>query len=253
MIKQLDNYFFTQFLEPGEHIDDVVHHHWWALVKPLSTVIIFGITVPILGMWVFGGKYTIYVGFLWLLIGIGYLIFHLIDWFYDAIVLTNSNILDIEWKGVFHKLANRISYEHVDSVSYTIKGVFPTVFQFGDLIISTTGEGEKGLEKTGNVREIQKTILTACDKAKAAKGQNETDAFKKVIKALISEHGSEDMEEEIEPTSESEEEIINQELDEKEKSEPKSVMILQTRSIEQPVLADVKSSTKRRKRKTKKK
>lgn len=253
-ISNLDKYFFTQFLEPEEKINLVIHHHWWALVKPLLTTAIFGISIPILGMWVFSGRYTIPIGILWLFVGIGYLIYHLIDWFYDAIVLTDSNILDIEWKGVFHKIANRISYDHIDSVSYTVKGVFPTLFHFGDLIISTTGEGEKGMIMTRDVREIQKIILAACEEVKEAKGENETEALKKAIKALLSgqEAPDEEHEESIEIQADHAEDVMEEESEDAN-LDTTSVMILETKSIEDkvPVTKSVskKKVTNRSKRK----
>jgi len=219
-MNKIEEYFFNRFLYPKEEIEYIIHRHPWALFSPLLKVTTFGILMPLLLGWVFAGEYMIYVSSLWLLIGIAYFVYEFVDWYYDVILLTTENILDIEWKGLFHKTANRINYDNVEGVSYKIEGAIPTLFKFGDLSIQTMSEGEKGLGKTSNVREVQKTILNKRDEIVTKKSESDTEVLKKAMKAII----AGEMGQEID------EEAVSTEPDQTE-MKGKPVIILETKEI----------------------
>jgi uncharacterized membrane protein YdbT with pleckstrin-like domain len=188
-MQKYDQKIFSSYLEPQEVILDVIHRHWYALLKNASKSIVFGMVTPIILFWIYSTPKVFVVSALWCIIGLLYLVYSFFDWYLDAIILTDQNLLDIEWNGFFNKLANRIGYVHIESVSYTIQGVIPTFFGFGDLHIATHNEGDKGLKIVSNVREMQQLILNKRDEFVASKSSTDSDALKKALKAFIREGG----------------------------------------------------------------
>jgi len=199
-MNQFDLKAFEPFLDPDEVIEEVIHKHWIALLGDFLKTTLFGIIVPLLMVFIFPSPKFMLVGSLWLIIGILYLVYNFFDWYLDAILLTNEYILDIEWNGFFDKLADRIKYEYVESASYTIQGMFPTFFGYGELHIFTHHEGDKGLKHCANVRTIQKMVLSKRDEIMARQDSDDSESFKKALKAFIKSGGmlEEDISENIE-------------------------------------------------------
>lgn len=204
-MNNFDVYIFQSFLDPDEKIENVIHKHWFALLKAFSKTTLFGIIVPILLISMFPTAKIVLVGMLWCMIGIGYFVYNFFDWYLDAILLTNEYILDIEWNGFFHKLANRIKYEYLESVSYDIQGALPTFLGFGSLQIYTHHEGEKGLKYCADVRAMQKLVLNKRDEILARVDTDDAETLKKALKAFIKEGGML-----IEEKKEKEEKTINE-------------------------------------------
>lgn len=185
----IDQHAFNTFLDPDETILEVIHKHWFSLIAEVVKASLFGIITPLVLLWIIPNPRMLAVVIIWIIIGIGWVIYDFFDWYLDAIVLTDQNFLDIEWNGFFEKTANRINYEHLESASYVIKGVIATFFGFGDLTISTHNMGDKGLTHTRNVREMQKLVLNMRDKFVSEQSKSDTDDLKRALRAFIREGG----------------------------------------------------------------
>ena len=42
-------------------------------------------------------------------------------------LITNKGVIDLEWKGWFHRTSARILYSDIEAASYEIKGIMPTL------------------------------------------------------------------------------------------------------------------------------
>lgn len=58
----------------------------------------------------------------------------------NRIIITNDNVTQITQVGLFHRRISEISMGNVEDVSVRQKGIFQTVFNFGQLHIETAGE-----------------------------------------------------------------------------------------------------------------
>lgn len=75
-------------------------------------------------------------------------------WSVNAFVLTNERIIDVDQHGFFTTEVSSAAYGKIQDVSFSIRGLWPTVFKIGRLEIQTAGSDLR-LELTG-VREPQR-------------------------------------------------------------------------------------------------
>ncbi len=136
---------------PDEKILYVLHRHWFNIATHflvLGLVIIFsllslGITPYIFSQigagvtstslwWFFMSAFLL---FLWL-----YIFFVWIDYYFDVWVITNERIINIEQKSMFTRVISEVTLTRVQDVTAKIEGFFPTLFDFGDILVQTAGE-----------------------------------------------------------------------------------------------------------------
>lgn len=111
----------------------------------------------------------------------------------NAFILTDSRIIDVDQRGLFHKVVSETTFDKVQDVSYVVKGVGPTIFQYGSVVVTTAG-GAANLEMQG-VRwpqRVQELIVGLQREATAGPGEehlsaDELLAMVKKIKAGVGE------------------------------------------------------------------
>lgn len=59
-------------------------------------------------------------------------------WKYNCFVVTNKKIVDIDQKGLFHKVVSEVPYAKVLDISYQSKGVMQSLLGIGDITITTS-------------------------------------------------------------------------------------------------------------------
>ena len=62
-----------------------------------------------------------------------------IDYYFDIVIVTNKRIVDIHQRGLFSRDVDELDLLHVEDVSARVKGVFPTIFHYGDVHVQTAG------------------------------------------------------------------------------------------------------------------
>ena len=72
-------------------------------------------------------------------IGVIYGLRLLVLWYWNAFVITNQRIMDIDQQGFFERMVSVAPLERIQDVSYAIRGFWGTVFRFGMLGIQTAG------------------------------------------------------------------------------------------------------------------
>lgn len=77
---------------------------------------------------------SVYYLFIWLSV---FTIF--IDYYLDIWIVTNQRIIDIEQKGLFNHVVAEQTLEMVQDVSSTVKGVIPTLLDYGNVVIQSAG------------------------------------------------------------------------------------------------------------------
>lgn len=75
--------------------------------------------------------------FIWLFIGHVFL-----DFFLDVWIVTNRRIINIEQKALFSRTIAEHELSRIQDVSASIKGIIPSLFNYGSVIVQTAGEHE---------------------------------------------------------------------------------------------------------------
>lgn len=78
---------------------------------------------------------TIYYGFLWIITFIEW-----IDYYLDIWIITDQRILDIQQRGLFHRVSAELDLKRVQDITSTVDGPWQTFFQYGDIQLQTASE-----------------------------------------------------------------------------------------------------------------
>ena len=171
---------FQKYLQENEKIFYIVHRHFFSILKPLIGRIFWYFIIPLLLYFGIKTLFSIYADQLinitskipwdnkypWYLIGIimfiGFIkiIHSYFNWYDDVIILTDKNLIYINWKGVFNKETIRLNYEDIQSVQVHIKGFLQNTFKYGHLEVETSNETtDTILSDAVNPSEAQSKIM----------------------------------------------------------------------------------------------
>lgn len=64
----------------------------------------------------------------------------IIDYHLDVWIITNERLVFIELKGLFNRKVSSVHFRNVQDVSVEVKGVLPTLLNYGNLQVQTAGE-----------------------------------------------------------------------------------------------------------------
>lgn len=109
-----------------------------------------------------------------------------IDFYYDISIVTDRRLIDIDQSALFSREINELALEDVQDVSSVNRGIASSVFDFGDVLIETSGAERRlfTFNKVLHPREIASVILDLAEQAttRAAESHIEpTGATKGVI------------------------------------------------------------------------
>jgi len=84
-----------------------------------------------------------------------------ISYYYDIYIVTKDTIVDITQVGFFGRKISQLSLLRVQDVTSSIKGILPTLFAYGDVLVETAGERSETflLAAVANPQEFSAKIL----------------------------------------------------------------------------------------------
>ncbi len=126
-----------------EKILCVWRHHPVTLFKPALRSLAF-MVLPIL--------ITIITGFSWLsniflfglfivivLMCLTYAASEWVSWYNDIYILTSYRVIDVQQEGFFHRTFKEASLSRIQDITYEVKGVMASVFNYGLVEVQTAG------------------------------------------------------------------------------------------------------------------
>jgi hypothetical protein len=137
----------------GEKILKVLHRHWFNVItKFLLIFLMIGLLLAsYLITSFFFDAFTqqalinlttfirsLFFTFLWLLFFVIW-----IDYYFDVWIVTNERVVNIEQKGLFTRVVSELELEKIQDVTTDVRGVIPTLLNYGNLLIQTAGEKER--------------------------------------------------------------------------------------------------------------
>lgn len=159
-IMNISDYLSKQ-LQPGEEVIRIVRRHKITMSSGVGLGSVLILTDFFLIAWWFqhrswGGLAFTLMAMLaiWIIIRSVYL------WQHNVLAITNRRIIDIDQRGWFERNVAEAPIEKIQDVRYTIRGLWPTIFRFGTIVIQTAGsETNLELEAVQHPVELQQLIL----------------------------------------------------------------------------------------------
>ncbi len=180
----VNNFLFTNYLEDGEDILLVCHKHIWVHRKVLTKEFLLGIALPVLFYFIYPPLIALWG--LWFFVGILRFIYNIADWFYDAWLITNMSIIDVEWNGFFSRQSSRIEYHTIDGIQYMVQGFWPTILNYGQVQLQQVGGAIiVSLKDATNPRKVEREVLRVQEKVIKDKSQREHEALKDILAGLV--------------------------------------------------------------------
>ncbi|MEK7643974.1 MAG: PH domain-containing protein [Patescibacteria group bacterium] len=62
---------------------------------------------------------------------------HFVDYYLDLWIITNDRVIDIDQRGLFNRVITELDLFRIQDVTTVVKGFFPTVFKYGNIILTT--------------------------------------------------------------------------------------------------------------------
>ena len=154
------NILYRSHLNPGEKILYIAHVHPFTVYKQFLKYFSFGIALPGLFYLMMPPFWMVWAG--WAGIGAIYMIFFFLDWYYDALLVTNQSLMDLQWEGIWNRSSTRIEYHTIEGVSYELKGFWSVIMNYGDIQIERLGVGQPvGLNAVSFPKTVEREILEA--------------------------------------------------------------------------------------------
>lgn len=167
-MKPLDFYFISQ--NPHEKVLHVVHRHWFNMLIqfiPITGLLMLMFVSIIMYPYIFtnfadsGGKAVFYFVQTFFLLTIwiyGFLIWF--NYYLDIWIITTERIVNVEQKGLFTRQVSELKFNQIQDVSTDVQGFFPTIFNFGDLIVQTAAEQSRFFFRSvGNPYTLKAEIM----------------------------------------------------------------------------------------------
>lgn len=188
--KKLTYYLFSPHLEKNEKILHVVHRHPFLMVVGGLKIGFFHFLFPIFLWYVIPEIW--YVFLIWLIYGFIAVNKMIFNWYFDAILITNMSLVDVKWNGPFDRSSVRLEYNMVEGTSYSFKGIWQTIFNFGLIEISRQG-GVIGISLKDAISpaKVESVILNYQEKYLSERNMQDVSSLKSLLTEMIRKHAKE--------------------------------------------------------------
>ncbi|MBI2024396.1 PH domain-containing protein [Candidatus Giovannonibacteria bacterium] len=134
-------------LDPEEKVVLIMHHHWIALLMPVFVLVIFVVAPWVLLPFILNtypmaelGQLYYFILSIWYLITLLLALSFWIDYYLDALVITDKRIMYVNQSGLFRHIVSEFRMERVQDVTIEVPNFLGTIFHFGNINIQTAGE-----------------------------------------------------------------------------------------------------------------
>lgn len=180
------DFLFKSYLGDGEQIVFVVHRHVFLESKSFFKIFFFGIFIPAFGWWLFP-QVKIFAA-VWLGFGALRFIYEFFDWYYDVWVVTNVSIIEIMWRGFFDKSSTRIEYHIIQGIGYEVKGLMPTLFNYGTITLDKFTGTQSIFDGAVNPKKKAEMLTRAQEQFVTNKSFRDHRALQGILTDLLQRH-----------------------------------------------------------------
>ena len=178
---------FAGYLDDGERILHIAHRHVLIFKFAAAKTAAIGLFAPTLLYIIFPKALILWL--LWLMVGVIGMIYHFIDWYFDCWILTNMGVVDIERNGLFDVTTTRIDYHMIEGIAYTIRGVIPTIFSYGDITIDKLGaKTSVMLKDAARPKRLERKVMKYQERYVYDRSVRDHQALKTMLSDMIAYH-----------------------------------------------------------------
>lgn len=163
--------------ESNEHIFIFTRRHPVAFLPILAVVflmIVLGLAVIFILNQFLPYNFILLMGSAYLLFILLFTIVEFFDFYFDLYIATDRRVVDIDQNKFFNRTVAELLYEDIQDVGANVKGILPTLFNYGDVIIQTAGTRPNfTFEQVGNPKEVAAIILDISDQQTRGIAQDE--------------------------------------------------------------------------------
>lgn len=170
---------FKQTLFPGQQDDEeiflVIRQHWFVFAIRLTLWLLF-VAILILGDQYlpryaeflatspYKEIYVLLKSLYMLFLILGLLILWVI-YYLNVQIITNERVVDIDQHSLLHHEISEVYLSRMQDVTAEVKGLFPTMLNYGNVYVQTAGETERfEFSKIPDPTAVSKLILNLYDK-----------------------------------------------------------------------------------------
>jgi len=199
-LSKIEKIVFSKYLEEEEKVFYIIHKHFWfiwiSLFKRILIILFLQVLKFMSGLSFFQDRLDSRI---LMYISIGIIFFDILvalslflawyNWYSDVFIMTDKNIVFVDWESLVKIRSSRISYDEVESASVEMTGFAATFFKFGDLMIETANEGfAPKIKGAAKAHEGEKQILMWKEKYSTSDVTVEAEIFKKALKSIIGDY-----------------------------------------------------------------
>lgn len=134
------NEYISKQLQPGEDVVRIVRAHPITLVPAIGGGVFLTLLDFFLIAWWFQHRQWGVIGFsITIVIALIILLRGIYTWRHNLLVITNQRVIDIDQHGWFERNVAEAAYDKIQDVRYTIRGLWPTMFRYGTIVLQTAG------------------------------------------------------------------------------------------------------------------
>ncbi len=180
-------YLFKSYLDDGEKILHVAHKHIVLLKVKGAKTSFFGITLPVILFLLFPSIPLVWG--IWIFIGLCGVFYNFMDWYFDAWLLTNYGVISLEGEGIFDVTATRVEYHMIEGISYSIKGFWRNLLNFGDITLDKLGaKTSMSLQDAASPQKLERIIMDYQQKFVSDRSIRDHQALKDMLADMIAYH-----------------------------------------------------------------
>ncbi|MEK7636772.1 MAG: PH domain-containing protein [Patescibacteria group bacterium] len=132
--------YLSKQLQAGEEVIQIVRRHPATLVPSVGGGGALLLIDFFLVAWWFRHSSWGVVGFsLVLVFGLVVIIRGVYVWSQNVLAVTTQRVIDIDQRGFFERHVAETTYDKIQDVRYTIRGLWSTIFRFGTIVLQTAG------------------------------------------------------------------------------------------------------------------
>jgi len=131
-------------MKEGEKVVAVVRHYPLVYVPKAATALVlvsapFFFMIPLFALRPLGFPLGLVVFGLTVFFGLYLALRTFTVWYWNAFVITNYRVVDVDQRGLFDRVVSEAAYDKVQDVSYHVKGLWGTMLRYGTIIVQTAG------------------------------------------------------------------------------------------------------------------
>lgn len=162
--------FLLDKIRDKEVIIKIIHRHWFNIIKQfipilllvLILIAVFNILPSYFSIFqestfakLISFGESLFIALIWI-----FAFFTWIDYYFDIWVITSEKVINIEQKALFMRSLSELKFEKIQDVTVEVKGLLPTLLNYGDVFIQTAGEKERFIfRQIANPYKIKDLIM----------------------------------------------------------------------------------------------